>query len=105
VLKFRAEVERALAARAGPVRVIGAEYWPLPWYLRNYPKAAFWGTVMSDETDLLETPEALVLSNVTQQADVQARIGDSHELIGTYTLRPGVELELYLRSDLVAATP
>ena len=87
------------------ITIVTPDYWPLPWYLRDYPKAGFWGTIMSGETNLLATPEPLVIANATQKAEVEPMIGESHEVIGTYTLRPGVELELYLRSDLVAVVP
>jgi uncharacterized protein (TIGR03663 family) len=108
-LDLVADIE-ATGARVGTgldtgVTIVTGDYWPLPWYLRDYPKAGFWGFVESGDTNVLDAPEPLVLSNVTQQAEVTTKIGSTHSLIGTYTLRPGVELELYLRNDLVAAAP
>ena len=75
------------------------DYWPLPWYLRDNPNAAFWGYLQNESTNNLDTPQPLVLSNVNQRADVEAAIADTHTRVGTYTLRPGVELDLWVQSN------
>ncbi len=42
ILKYRALAEDALArAPYQPIRVISAEYWPLPWYLRGLPSVEY----------------------------------------------------------------
>ena len=45
-----ARASRATAARAGTgldtgVVIVSPDYWPLPWYLRDYPRAGFFGTI------------------------------------------------------------
>ena len=81
------------------ISVVSPDYWPLPWYLRDNPNAAFWGYLQNESTNVLDTPQPLVVSNVNQRADVEAAIADTHERVGTYLLRPGVELDLWVQSD------
>lgn len=83
VLKFRRLAEAALArAPDQPVRVIGEEYWPLPWYFRGLPRVGYW----SSPPDACDG--ALVIVSASQADTVRAR------LHGRYTesflgLRPG----------------
>lgn len=83
VLKYRALAEAASARFPHqPIRVIGEEYWPLPWYLRGLPNVGFY-SVPPDDSD-----GALVIVSATQADAVRAR------LRGTYResflgLRPG----------------
>ena len=81
------------------ISVVSPDYWPLPWYLRDNPNAAFWGYLQNESTNNLDTPQPLVVSNVNQRADVEAAIADTHTRVGTYTLRPGVELDLWVQSN------
>jgi predicted membrane-bound mannosyltransferase len=69
------------------------DYWPLPWYYRAYPRAGFFGSIV-------DTSEAMIVVNVNQEADLTARFGDRYQRRGVYNLRPGVDLVLYVRSDL-----
>ncbi|MBI2497322.1 MAG: TIGR03663 family protein [Opitutae bacterium] len=84
VLKYRALAGAALARTPlAPVRVIGEEYWPLPWYLRGLPRIGYWNT----------PPEscdgALVIATVAQSAAVRGRLHGAYR--ETYLgLRPGV---------------
>jgi predicted membrane-bound mannosyltransferase len=69
VMKIRPLVASALAHRPGrPVRIVGEEYWPLPWYLRGLPDVGYWST-------LPETCDgALVVSTLAQSELVRARL-------------------------------
>ena len=91
VLKFRPRVETALAhAPEGIVRVIGEEYWPLPWYLRGLPHIGYWSVPP-------ETCDGVLVIATAGQADaVRARLhGDYRE---TYLgLRPGVLCVVFTR--------
>jgi predicted membrane-bound mannosyltransferase len=83
VLKFRALAEAALArAPQQPVRVIGEEYWPLPWYLRGLPGVGYW-SAPPDACD-----GALVIVSASQAAVVRARLHGAYResILG---LRPG----------------
>ena len=94
------EVE-ATAARAGTgtetgVVVMSPEYWPLPWYFRDWPKAGFFGS-------LVDVREPIIVANVSQEAELAPLIDADYDRAGTYTLRPGVDLVLYVRNDVPAS--
>lgn len=77
------------------VAVENQEYWPLPWYVRDYKHVGYVGRVG-------ETNDAIVLVKVSQVAEVEALLGARYRRVGgAYPLRPGVELALFGRSDLV----
>jgi uncharacterized protein (TIGR03663 family) len=97
MLSLVAEVE-ATARRAGTgtqtgIVFVSSEYWPLPWYFRDYPRAGFYGQIV-------DTQEAMIVANVTQEAELEPKITGAYEKVGTYNLRPGVDLALYVRSDI-----
>jgi uncharacterized protein (TIGR03663 family) len=85
------------------ISVVSPDYWPLPWYLRGHEGAAFWGFLQNETTNILDEPQPLVISNANQRADVEAKIADSHTLVGTYLMRPGVELDLWAQSNVAGA--
>ena len=82
------------------ISVVSPDYWPLPWYLRDHEGAAFWGFLQNESTNILDEPQPLVISNANQRPDVEAKIADSHTLVGTYLMRPGVELDLWAQSNV-----
>ena len=91
------EIE-ATAARAGTgeetgVVIMSPDYWPLPWYLRDYPNAGFFGSIV-------ETQEAMIIANVNQEAELVPQIEAAYDRLGVFNLRPGVDLVLYIRSDV-----
>lgn len=69
------------------------EYWPMPWYLRDYGHTGYWGHIEA-------TNEPIIIAHQSQKAQIQEQFGDRYRLIGEYDLRPGNRLFLYLRSDL-----
>jgi predicted membrane-bound mannosyltransferase len=91
------EVER-IAARDGkfetPIAVAAPEYWPMPWYLRNYKNAGYLGRVPATAN------EAVIIASKAQNAEVQAKHGTRYLLVKDYEMRPGVILTLYIRRDL-----
>jgi uncharacterized protein (TIGR03663 family) len=96
-LRMIAETER-IAGAAGSnaetgIVVVSPEYWPLPWYYRNYPRAGFFGQVVPTE-------EHMIIARADQQEELEAAIGDAYRRTEMYNLRPGVDLVLYVRQDL-----
>jgi uncharacterized protein (TIGR03663 family) len=75
------------------ITVASPEYWPLPWYTRNDPNAGYWGKV-------IPTHEAFVIDEDQQEGEIQQTLGNAYDQVGTYPLRPGVLLHLYVRKDL-----
>ena len=94
-----------IAARAGTgkqtaIAFASPDYWPLPWYLRNYPRVTYY-------TELTSFTEPIIIASPKQVADIVTMSGTGYRLInsnvnptGTYTLRPGVELVVFVRTDL-----
>lgn len=93
------EIERIAKAEAGGqtgISIISPDYWPLPWYLRDYTRVGYFGRMAA-------TTEPIVIANEHQKADVEAGFGELYQQImsrepgGTFELRPGVKLLLYHR--------
>jgi uncharacterized protein (TIGR03663 family) len=87
-----------LAKRAGTgmqtgITITAREYWPLPWYLRDYERAGFFGSMTA-------TDEPIVVGSVDQQSELDSVLGDRYKIVDSYPLRPGVTLVLYARKDL-----
>jgi uncharacterized protein (TIGR03663 family) len=86
VARIEASHPGALIAVTSPV------YFPLPWYLRDYP-VGYHGRVIATEAPI-------VVASLDQQRVLDARLGAAFERMGPYLLRPGVRLLLYVRRDL-----
>ncbi len=66
-------------------------YWPLPWYFRDYKSVAY-----QSQVGVLSQP--IVICSQKQSPEVQAL--SNYVQLGSYTLRPGVDLVLYARREL-----
>ena len=93
------EIER-IAERAGTgketsIGIASPDYWPIPWYLRNYKHVGYLGKVGA-------TKDAIVITSETQESQAQSLLGSNYQRINSYALRPGVNLVLYVRRDLMA---
>lgn len=94
--EIEATAERAGTGRETGVVFVTPEYWPLPWYFRDYPRAGFFGSIV-------ETEEAMIVARVDQEAELGPAISDRYDRVGVYTLRPGVDVVLYVRRDVPKA--
>jgi uncharacterized protein (TIGR03663 family) len=75
------------------VKVIGPDYWPLPWYFRDLTRVGYW-------EDVPEEPDAPV---IIAKADLQPRIDARQRqayVSSYYGLRPDVILILYVERTL-----
>ena len=99
-LAMLSEIERT-AERAGTkqigVTIASPEHWPLPWYFRDNPRVGFPGTVYAGY-DPNDTP--VVIGSEDQAAKLGLVLGEDYKQVGTYDLRPGVRLVLFVRRDL-----
>jgi predicted membrane-bound mannosyltransferase len=82
------------------ITIASPDYWPLPWYLRDYKHVGY-------HQHVVPTTEPLIIGSVAQQDELTATYSDRYEQIrnpgtedGSYALRPGVDLLLYVRRDL-----
>jgi predicted membrane-bound mannosyltransferase len=73
------------------IAVFAPENWPLAWYLRDYPKAGYWGEFKSEvNVDMYVAP-------VAQDPQLKEKLGDDFDRIGPYNMRGVVDLVLYAR--------
>jgi uncharacterized protein (TIGR03663 family) len=93
------EVDRIAAQTDGDrtgITIVSPDYWPLPWYFRNYTRVGYYGR-------LAQATEPIIIASESQKADVDANYGEvyrqvmSNQAGGSFELRPGVKLLLYER--------
>lgn len=88
----------AAAARAGTkekttVSIDAPEYWPMPWYLRDFKSVAYPGRVGTNS-------EQIVVCSNNQEAECQTALGARYRRVGSYHMRSGIMLILYERNDI-----
>jgi uncharacterized protein (TIGR03663 family) len=99
VLQLTAEIDR-LAALAGQgkqttIAIASPDYWPLPWYLREYKRVGFHGQVGAYTDQIVIGKEGM------DESLLRTALGGNYQRIGpAYPLRPGVNLVLYVRREL-----
>ncbi len=86
------------------ITIVSPDYWPLPWYFRDYTGVGYHGRMTS-------STEPVIIAYESQGAEVQANFGDSYQQVqsgfnpaGSFALRPGVNLLLYVRRDAFGPT-
>lgn len=86
------------------ITIVSSDYWPLPWYLRDYSRVGYHGRLTASK-------EPVIIASESQGTETQAMFGTSHEHApsglnpaGGYRLRPGVSLQLYVRRDVLWRT-
>jgi uncharacterized protein (TIGR03663 family) len=91
------EIESA-AQRAGTkeqttISIASPDYWPMPWYLRNFKSVAYPQRVGNHT-------EQIVVCKGDQEKEAQALLGGRYRRVGAYPLRSGIMLVLYERNDI-----
>lgn len=72
------------------------EYWPLPWYLRQYRRVGYW----EDVKKAFDYPEApILIASMDKAEEIVSRVGDRF-ISEFYGLRPGVLLSLHIEKSL-----
>ena len=92
------------------IAIVAPEYWPLPWYFRDYKRVGYYQKVVP-------TTEPIIIGQTGQEEEIKATYGEQYQQIdssnlsdsrilrdrnphGSFTLRPGVDLLLYVRRDV-----
>lgn len=79
------------------VAVVSEDYWPLPWYTRDYKGVGYYGKMSP-----VGNAQIVIASEKQRKEEIlDASITDRFTLVGEYRLRPGVTLLLYVRNDLM----
>jgi uncharacterized protein (TIGR03663 family) len=81
-----------------------SEYWPLPWYFRNFPNVGWW-----NEVNMKTPPAPLIISapeynfHLTKKLYEIPKPGERHMYINVteneHMLRPGAPVIIYLRKE------
>jgi uncharacterized protein (TIGR03663 family) len=81
------------------IALVSPDYWPLPWYFRDYKKVGYY-------QQIVPTTEPIIIGSMAQEEQLKTTYGDRYVLVpssadeGAYALRPGVDLLLYVRKDV-----
>ena len=82
------------------VAIVSPDYWPLPWYFRNYKRIGYY-------QQIVPTNEPLIIGSTAEAEQLKSTFGSRYQLVnsglnedGSYPLRPGVDLLLYVRRDV-----
>lgn len=95
------EIEKIAKQESGGqtgITIVSPDYWPLPWYLRNYSRVGYYGR-------LAATTEPIIIANDNQKIEMDENYQEvyrqvpSNQADGTFELRPGVRLLLYRRRN------
>lgn len=90
--------EKSGKGKEATIEIVSPDYWAMPWYLNDYPKANFHGRFVD-----AVTAEMIVAKKGEQDAKVITDYSAHYKYVGTYPLRPGVDLMLLVRKDLAGA--
>lgn len=80
------------------IEIVSPDYWPMPWYLKDYKAANFHGKLVDANTS------ELIVASKAQLGELSEKYGMHYKYVGTYPLRPGVKLYLLVRSDIAGAS-
>ena len=78
------------------ITIVSPDYWPLPWYFRNFTRVGYFGRMAASS-------EPMIIANESQKQELEANFGQVYRQVpskeegGTFELRPGVKLLLYVR--------
>jgi len=82
------------------IAIVSPDYWPLPWYFRDFKKVGYY-------SQIVPTNEPVIIGSMSEEEQLKANYSDRYDRIdsglnadGSYPLRPGVDLLLYVRRDV-----
>jgi uncharacterized protein (TIGR03663 family) len=99
-LSMLAEIDK-VAERGGQgkqtrIQIVSPDYWPLVWDLREYPNAGFHGRIVD-----AGGAEIIIAKKNGQETEAMRKYSVEYDFFASYKLRPGVDLSLFVRKDLV----
>ncbi len=93
------EADKLPTGKGTGIYVASPDYWPLPWYLHDYKGVAYTGNLPAASGQPPSIPQPIIIANVTQRP-VLDELPGLRALPQTFTLRPGVELVIYVRDEI-----
>jgi predicted membrane-bound mannosyltransferase len=92
VLVGRVEnLSRTMNGTDTEIAVIADDYWPLPWSMRDYGHAAWWGKSMPDQT------APIIISSKSDFSEIKEDLRGNYAGPEKYDLRPGATVYLYYK--------
>ena len=76
------------------IDIVSPDYWPMVWYMKDYPKAVFHGRITDSKAEMIVSKKG------EQDNDVMRRYSADYDYYASYHLRSGVDLVLLVRKDL-----
>ena len=73
--------------------------WPLPWYLRRFPRTGYWTSAAAEQADTAAAAPPILVTTPAV-AEERAPALRANYFRSYYGLRPGILLELHVREDL-----
>jgi len=92
------ETDKLPSRNHTPIYVASPDYWPLPWYLRDYDQVAYTGSLPATVGGPPQFSQPIIIASVSQQSELDGLPG-WRALPQAFTLRPGVELVIYVRDE------
>ena len=87
--------EKSGRGKEATIEVVSPDYWSMPWYLKDYKNARFFGQPVD-----VNSAEMIVAKKPDQDAVIREKYGSRYKIAGEFPLRPGVDLYLLVRNDL-----
>ncbi len=87
--------EKSGKGNEATIEIVSPDYWSMPWYTREFAHANYFGHIVPASTS-----EMIVAKKGEQEADILREYAAHYKYVGTYPLRPGVDLYLLVRNDL-----
>jgi len=81
--------------RDAAIEIVSPDYWPMVWYVKDYPNAVFHGSMIEPKRS-----EIVIAKKDAQDADIIRKYSADYRLVGIFPLRPGVDLVMIVRKDL-----
>jgi uncharacterized protein (TIGR03663 family) len=95
---IKSETDKLPSRDDTPIYMASPEYWPLPWYLRDYKNVDYSGRLSATASEPPQISQPIIIANVNQQSILDGLPG-WRALPQAFTLRPGVGLVIYVRDD------
>jgi uncharacterized protein (TIGR03663 family) len=77
------------------IDIVSPDYWPMVWYTRDYNHANYWGKMVD-----IKDGDIIVAKKDEQDDEVIRKFSSRFEYVGSWRLRPGVDLMLLVRKEL-----
>jgi uncharacterized protein (TIGR03663 family) len=95
VRAIKDEADKLPSRNRTSIYVASPDYWPLPWYLRDYDQVAYSGGLPAEPQTI---SQPIIVANTNQQSELDGMPG-WRALPRVFTLRPTVELVIYVRDE------